>query len=83
MRIEGASKTSALLHFRPVNDRLGPGYTWIPRYAALIGHYGHRDGPSVDELERLISHSFDDFLLLMPGRTASEIVLLGIGRQEC
>ncbi|GAA1778348.1 hypothetical protein [Streptomonospora arabica] len=50
-----------------VNDRLPPGYTWVPVYAALIGPYGERSGPTFEEMERLIRHSFADFQLLMPG----------------
>ncbi|MUL41631.1 hypothetical protein FZ103_10660 [Streptomonospora sp. PA3] len=60
-------KTLAWLFTAHVNDRLQPDYTWIPRYAALIGPYGRSNGPSLDEIERLIRHSFEDFLLLMPG----------------
>jgi len=46
-----------------VNDRLEPGFTWIPRYAAVIGPYG----PSLDQMDELLRAGFDDFLLLMPG----------------
>ncbi|GAA4897813.1 hypothetical protein [Streptomonospora salina] len=50
-----------------VDDRLEPGFAWVPRYAALVGPYGHRDGPALEEMERLIRHGFEDVLLLMPG----------------
>ncbi|MBB6000232.1 hypothetical protein [Streptomonospora salina] len=51
-----------------VNDNhLDESFTWVPRYAVIIGPSDRADDPALEQVEHAINTAFTTFCSLMPG----------------